>query len=132
MRLRIGKIMNNSSKRKFLLVTITLFFVAAGCPNKGEKEKAAATDVSPDRDSVVLVMLGTDSLTVLEILKQSHSVDFKSSSMGVFVRAIDSVEQSSAAYWLYSVNGEMPKTACDKYIVSAGDTIRWHLRKTSD
>jgi len=124
--------MNNLLRCKSLFLLVTLLFLVSGCGNKSEKENAATTEESPAKDSVVFEMIATDSLTVFEILRENYTVDFKSSSMGVFVRAIDSVEQSSNAYWMYSVNGEMPKTACDKHVVSVGDTIKWHLRKTGD
>lgn len=124
--------MNNSSRGKLLFLLIVSLLLVSGCGKQSEGEKAASTEEPVNRDSIVLEMVAEDSLTVFEILQENHTVDFKSSLMGIFVRAIDSLEHSSNAYWLYSVNGEMPKTACDKYVASAGDTIRWHLRKTGD
>ena len=45
--------------------------------------------------------------------------------------AIDSVENDLTAYWIYSVNDSTPGVASDKYLVSPGDTVRWHLRRTT-
>jgi hypothetical protein len=96
-----------------------------GRSNEVDSSAAAVT-----RDSLVIELPGADSQTVFDLLKSSHQVEYKSSALGMFVTAIDSIENSSGAYWVYSVNDSLPKVASDKYITKDGDMIKWHLRKT--
>jgi hypothetical protein len=82
-------------------------------------------------DSVVIELIGIDSQTVFDLLKSSHQVEYKSSALGVFVTAIDSIENSSGICWVYSVNDSLPKVASDKYITKNGDVVKWHFRKST-
>lgn len=82
-------------------------------------------------DSIVIELAGADSRTAFDLLKSNHQVEYKSSVMGVFVTAIDSIENSAGAYWLYSVNDSMPLVACDKYVTKSGDMVKWHFRKAT-
>ena len=43
--------------------------------------------------------------------------------------AIDSIENSAGAYWIYSVNDSVPQVACDKYVTKNGDVVKWHFQK---
>ncbi|MFQ5453404.1 MAG: DUF4430 domain-containing protein [Candidatus Zixiibacteriota bacterium] len=81
-------------------------------------------------DSLVIELDGVDSLSVFEILKANHRVEYTSSLMGIFVSAIDSIENSSNLFWLYSVNDSMAQVSCDKYITKTGDKIKWHFRSS--
>lgn len=80
------------------------------------------------RDSVVIIMTGGDSLSVFDILRQSHKIEHRATSTGVFVTAIDDVHKTDNADWIYTVNNSMIPVAADKYIVDAQDTIRWILK----
>ena len=72
---------------------------------------------------------GVDSLTVFEILRSKHQVDYLTTAAGVFIKAIDSLENTSDFFWIYSVNDTMPQVASDKYHTSDGDSVRWHYRR---
>ena len=78
---------------------------------------------------MVIELDGVDSLTVFDILRKAHEVDYISTAAGVLVREIDSVYNSRGFYWLYSVNHDMPQVAADRYMTRDGDTIRWHFRR---
>lgn len=115
-----------------LLIILPL---AVSCGSNENGSTTARNEASQDSvsgaapDSVVIELVGIDSTTVFELLKQHHQVDFKSSALGVFVTAIDSVENSSGAYWIYTVNDSTPQVACDKFLTESGDTVKWHFRK---
>ena len=94
------------------------------CGTKSDDDSSAISE----RDSVVVELTGGGYLSVLELLERTHKVDYKSSSMGIFVTGIDSVENSSDHFWMYSVNDTMPKIACDRLITRQGDQVRWHFR----
>jgi hypothetical protein len=90
------------------------------------------SDAASAKDSVLVELTGHGYLSVLELLRKSHQVDYKSSSMGVFVTGIDSIENSADHFWLYSVNDTMPKIACDRLITRQGDRVRWHFRSVGN
>lgn len=95
----------------------------------GRVSDTAAQVEAEKRDSLVIDLAGADSTTVLDLLISSHLVDYRSTTAGAFVLAIDSVRNNSAYFWLYSVNDSMPPMACDKYVTRRGDRVRWHFRK---
>lgn len=113
-----------------VIVTVCLFL--SGCksdPAPADQPAASKDSVSP-RDSVVFDLAGQDSLSVFDLLQLDHQVDYRSTAMGVFVTAIDSISQCDHAYWVYSINDTMPKLAADRMLTRSGDRIRWHLRLT--
>jgi len=128
----------DNSRVMALLLAILLALFLCSCDSRTENEselsQSKAGDsavISVPSDSMVIELAGADSQTVFELLRNSHRVEYKSSAMGVFVTAIDSIENSSGAYWLYSVNDSMPQVACDKYVTKSGDVVKWRFRKTS-
>ncbi len=116
------------------LLIVTMGLVPpSGCIKKIDEKTstAAKTDsvvVSEPVDSLVLVMDGAESQTVLDVLQNAHQVELKPSAMGAFVVAIDSIIGGGDAFWMYSVNGEMGQVACDRFQTRPGDTVRWHFR----
>ncbi|MCK4301471.1 MAG: DUF4430 domain-containing protein [candidate division Zixibacteria bacterium] len=106
------------------------------CNQKSESEakqtrKAAdeSTSLSDPRDSLVIELTGVDSRTVFDLLTERHRVIYVSSAQGVFVKEIDSVENSYSHAWIYSVNGESGTVACNAYVTNDGDVIKWHFRR---
>lgn len=114
-----------SRSQVFIILTLVTLLVI-GCDESAQIE----TD-SSGRDSLVVEMTATDSITPLQLLLDQHQVDYRSSIMGAFVTSVDSVENSSTAFWIYTVNDTTPKVACDKMALGAGDRLRWHYRRVS-
>lgn len=105
----------------------------SGCIKKIDKDSQATTTadstaVADPVDSLVIVLDGAESQTVLGVLQAHNQVEMKTSAMGAFVVAIDSIRNGGDAYWLYSVNGEMGQVASDRFLTRPGDTVRWHFR----
>jgi hypothetical protein len=71
--------------------------------------------------------VAVDSASVLSQTRVRFQVDFDSSSMGVFVKAIDGIRNTRTAYWLYFVNSSPAKLAADAFVPQPGDTISWRL-----
>jgi len=92
---------------------------------EGTNEQAISHPV----DSLVVDLTGEDSISVFDLLTASHEVDYQKSAMGVFVTAIDSVENGGGCFWIYSVNDSMAQIGCDKYIISDNDVVKWHFRR---
>ena len=119
-----------------ILASLTLaicLIVSLGCIKKVEDDSlptivADSMNTIVQVDSLIITLTGVESKTVLDVLRDSHSVEMRSSAMGAFVVSIDSIENGNGAYWLYSVNGDMGQVACDRFLTRPDDTIRWHYR----
>lgn len=114
---------------------LILALILAGCRSE---DSSRSQELDPDQDSallpaahdsLIIEMEGVDSLSVFDVLKAQHQVDYFSTAAGVFVRAIDSIGGDSRTFWVYSVNDSVAQVACDRYITRSGDRIRWHFRR---
>jgi hypothetical protein len=85
-------------------------------------------DTQGDGKIDAIILEGQDGRTVFDILIEEHEVDYVESEVGVFVQAIDGIENKAGRFWVYSVNGKNGKIACNKAFVSDGDTIRWEYK----
>ena len=117
----------------FIVAPLLLIAVIAGCgsepkPGVGKIDSATQAEIST-RDSLNIELAGADGSTVLDLLKASHEVDYRSSVVGAFVTRVDKVEIGSEYFWVFSVNDSLPNTACDKYVTSDGDRVVWHFRR---
>ncbi len=124
-------------KKANWLLSILLIVSLVSCSEKQEtaidQPSSADSAAKPSHvDSITVELTGVDSMSVFDLLRENHQVDVKSSAMGVFVQAIDSITNSDDAYWMYSVNDSMGQVASDKYITADGDLVRWHFRKFSE
>ena len=118
-----------------LMLLILSALLLCSCDSKTENESnlrqrqaGDSTALSSPPDSVVIELAGADSQTVFDLLEDGHEVEYKSSVIGIFVTAINSIENSAGAYWIYSVNDSVPQVACDKYVTKNGDVVKWHFR----
>ncbi len=126
-----------SNKYGLLLILPLLILTAFSCSQQADKtpDQAASADTTATEvpvDSLVITLMGADSVTVLDLLRADHEVDLHQSAMGAFVKAIDSVENEQGYFWLYSVNDSMGKVAGDKYYTSDSDIVKWHYRKIGE
>lgn len=111
-------------KKLLLMLSLALLFVS--CSQKTDK-----TESEPEySDSLIISYTGEEGKTALELLEASHLVESDASSMGTFVKAIDSVAIGDGYFWLISVNDTMAMSAADKIMTKPTDTIRWHFRKS--
>ena len=106
------------------LVMISLLTVSNCTKNETEQK----TQDFVVQDSLIIINYGVDSMNVLEILQQNHDVNTVSSGLGTFVKGIDNIENSSEAFWLYSVNDTIADRAADNFITKSGNVIKWHYR----
>jgi len=65
--------------------------------------------------------------SVLAQTKAHYQIEYDSSGVGVFVKAVDGVPQTKSAYWLYFVNGKGGQVSCEEFVPAEGDTIEWRL-----
>lgn len=116
------------------MAALTIMMIMAACSSEEQPEPPGGVDftfIQPEdpRDSVVIEMTGVDSLNVLELLQKAFRVKHMSSVQGAFVTHIDDIGGPDECFWVYSVNGEMMPTACDRVTPENGDVIRWYYRR---
>lgn len=108
-------------------------FGSCDSKNSGSAKRSSGSENGANaRDSVVIELVGKDSVNVLDLLKQSHQVKAWSTVEGSFVQQVDSFDGSRNLFWIYSVNDSTPNIASDKYITHVGDRVQWHFRKMKD
>lgn len=111
----------------FFIIVCLGWILVLGCQSADDSESTATVSTGHS-DLAVIELQGRDSVSVLDLLLESHRVDYSQSSMGAFVSAIDTFEAKGQTYWIYRVNDSTPSVACDKFITRTGDTVTWHLR----
>lgn len=113
-----------------MIIAAALILTACGGDQPAERADSDPLDLTCDYvDSLVIDLVGVDSLTVFDLLRTTHQVEYRSSMAGPFVTAIDSVESGTDYFWIYLVNDSMPSVACDKLVTSDGDRVKWHFRR---
>jgi len=115
------------------LLVLALASLLLTCGEAEEESFAKGTPAVGEhmayRDSIVLDLEGEDSTTVLQLLQRDHSVHALSTAGGAFVEGIDDYGDNGEYFWIYTVNDTAPTVACDKFVTSAGDKIKWHFRR---
>ena len=120
------------SYARYVVTLLALSFLAS-CGGQGEppdtdRQPAVESTAPTVRDSLVIEFVGRDLVSVFDLLTADHEVDHYATAMGAFVRAIDSVENSSTACWIYTVNDSMVDLASDRYVTVDNDQVKWHYR----
>ncbi len=110
-------------------IAISLTLAACASDDRETDQTETAALVDSCADSVVIELTGRDSLSVFDLLKAGHDVDYRTTLSGIFVTAIDSVRSSADCFWIYSVNDTAPPVACDRWITVDGDRVKWHFRR---
>jgi hypothetical protein len=114
--------------KNFKILTTLIIFCLITINNCSKKEIETNTKDFIVQDSLVIIYNGVDSMNVLEILLENHDVNMVSSGLGTFVKGIDNIENSSKAFWLYSVNDTIADRAADNYMTNNNDIVKWHYR----
>ncbi len=121
--------MGLSAKKFGLAVMIISAISLSFCGNNKTDVGSGANINNSGKDSLVITLFGYDNLSVLELTKEKHLVEFVKSPMGAFVIGIDSVYSGGGYGWLFSVNDSFVQVAADAYITKDSDIIAWHYRK---
>lgn len=94
------------------------FDIARQNRTSNETEKSVASVQSVRYD-------GEDGKNALELLKSKAEIQTQDSSIGVFVVAINGVENSDRQYWMFYVNDALADSAADQYVTKNDDKIEW-------
>jgi hypothetical protein len=99
---------------RLLLLVLAFLLSVGGCSHKPKVIKTCR----------IIAIAGE---SVLAQTKAHYQIEYDSSAVGVFVKAVDGVAQTKSAYWLYFVNGKGGQVSCEECTPNAGDTIEWRL-----
>lgn len=119
----------NTTRLATALLIFALIVISCSKEEKTSPDTVSTVAETPFVDSLIIELTGRDSVSVFDLLQESHQVDFMSSTMGVFVKGIDSAYPGEHMSWMYSVNDSMGKVASDQFMTGRGDRVRWHLRQ---
>jgi len=120
--------MSYRATTRLFIAVVLLAAGIAGCSQEAEPEAAAKKPASPE-----FVMIASDSGNALDLLLAEHDVIYTESSIGAFVKEIDSLAGGADnGYWMYKVNDTMVPVASDKMILQPGDTLTWFLAKPGE
>ena len=117
-----------------------------GLPEPDPTPAPSGSGSSAAEPSTVTVSVGVSSSAVGDPVSGGTTVTFSSgataydalmacglsvnaeSGSGVYVTAIGGLaqkEHGGKSGWMYSVNGQVPMTACDNYVLHDGDDVQW-------
>ena len=117
-----------------------------GLPEPDPTPAPSGSGSSAAEPSTVTVSVGVSSSAVGDPVSGGTTVTFSSgataydalmacglsvnaeSGSGVYVTAIGGLaqkEHGGKSGWMYSVNGQVPMTACDNYVLRDGDDVQW-------
>lgn len=111
-----------------ILIILCLLFVL-GCGSKDNSAAKRKDTGNIQSDSLVIELAGVTGKSVFEITKEKHTIVYVESSMGIFVKAIESTPSRKNFGWLFSVNDSFVPVASNDYITNDTDVIKWHYRK---
>jgi hypothetical protein len=106
-----------------------LFGSCSGNNEPADRDVNELSGVPAAPDSIVIELIGVDSVSVFELLQAEHEIEYRSTAAGKIVTEIDDVAVGGGYFWLYSVNDSLATVACDIYRTSDGDRVRWHFRE---
>jgi hypothetical protein len=99
---------------RLLLLVLAFLLSVGGCSHKPTVIKTCR----------IIAVAGE---SVLVQTQAHYRIEYDSSGVGVFVKAVDGVPQTQSAYWLYFVNGKGGQVSCEECIPNASDTVEWRL-----
>ena len=115
-------------KKNALIVFVSIAIISTFLTGCTLKKEAAINSNSAALQQKMIEYHGEEGKTAFDILKSSHQVDSKDSSLGVMVNSIDGVKSTDKDFWLYSVNGSEPSVSADKYQTKSSDIIKWEYK----
>jgi uncharacterized protein YcfL len=99
---------------RILLAAFLMLLLLAGC-TRDPNFNVEKTIVLPD----------SAGLSVFELLRAYHTVEFDSTASGTFVKSIDGTANTRSQYWLYFVDDTAGKVASDKFMLKGGEAVEW-------
>jgi len=117
------------SSSAILITVIFCLLLVLSCGDKNNQTSKKTDKGNNDTDSLVIELAGFDGKSVFDLTLEKYHVDFVESSMGIFIKAIDSIPSTRNFGWLFSVNDSFVPTASNDYITNDTDVIKWHYRK---
>jgi len=124
-----GKVIFRAIPAVITLIIFALSVISCGNKNTDKTESEVLRGDDKGGDSLVLVVQGSDGKSILEVTEAEYDVDYVESSMGAFIKGIDSIRAGDGYAWFISVNDSMIKISADRYVTGDSDIVKWHFRK---
>ncbi len=111
-----------------LIVFALAFGVALDAAAHNQTQSPALASTKPAL-TTRLTYHGQNGKTALALLKEHAKVQTKTSSIGVYVTAINGNNGGGKKYWIYYVNGKESQVGAAAYVTHNGDVIQWRLQQ---
>ncbi len=120
----------------FIIVAIIGVFGATYALTQKPSGQPSQNNVKQEQSGEVVQMVpastikysGQEGRTALDLLKESHRVDTKSTSFGEMVIGIDGTAvDESKQYWAFYLNGSLSQVGAGTYVTKSGDQIEWKI-----
>jgi len=124
--------MNIFNKKNILaldIIVILALFSVVSCGDKDNNSSENTNKGNNDTDSLVIEIAGFTGKSVFDLTLEKYHVNFVESSMGIFIKAIDSIASTRNFGWIFSVNDSFVPVASNDYITNDTDVIKWHYKK---
>ena len=113
-------------KKRILVVGLMAIMLAGGLTGCNLKKSTSA--ITDQTQQKVITYNGVEGKTAYDLLREKYQVEADTSSFGVMVKSINGLAATDKEFWLYSVNGQQPSVAADKYQTKTGDKIEWDYK----
>lgn len=70
---------------------------------------------------------GREGETVLDLVREKHTIETKRYDIGTLVTAIDGQSSNATQVWIYYVNGVAGNVATDQFVTRRDDRVEWRL-----
>lgn len=119
-----------SVKIKIVAAVIVAFALAFGIALDAAAHHQAQTPaaVTKQAPTTRITYDGQNGKTALALLKEHAKVQTKTSSIGVYVTAINGNSGNGKKYWIFYVNGKEAQVGAADYVTHNGDVIQWRLQ----
>lgn len=110
-----------------IIAAVTVVLGGGGYVAYQQTHKTTTPTVSQEQ-SQTITYDGEESKSAYELLQSKYKVEATEGSFGVMVNSINGLKATTTKFWLYSVNGNQPDVAADKYQTHTGDKITWEYK----
>lgn len=115
-------------KKILILTTILLAFLVISFLLKNTFFNSSNQKPKTENISKITYSCDKDKSAFESLMKNTHSLEVESTSMGAIITAINDVKQGNGKYWQYSINDQYAQVSAAAYKCQGGEIITWELK----